>query len=102
MKKTLLMCILVALCSGAVARVYAADPGDRFLEAYFLIQEGDSAGRDSDWIKANTKYNSALDILADIKKESPDWNPHIIRFETEARTGRCPRAASNSGHNSCA
>jgi outer membrane protein assembly factor BamD (BamD/ComL family) len=84
MKKTLLLCIMVALCFGGAARAWAAaDPGDRFLEAYFLIQEGDTAVRDSDWTKANTKYGGALDILNEIKTESPDWNPHIIEFRTK-------------------
>jgi tetratricopeptide (TPR) repeat protein len=84
MKKTLLLCVLVALCFGGAARTWAAgDPGDRFLEAYFLIQEGDAATRESDWTKANTKYNGALDILNEIKTDSPDWNPHIIEFRTK-------------------
>ena len=84
MKKTLLFCILVSLCFGGATRTWAAaDPGDRFLEAYFLIQEGDAATRDSDWTKANAKYASALDILNEIKTDSPDWNPHIIEFRTK-------------------
>src|SRR5271154_4314166 len=83
MKKTLLLCILVALCFGGAARAWAADPGDRFLEAYFLIQEGDAAIHESDWTKANTKYGGALDILNEIKTDSPDWNPHIIEFRTK-------------------
>ncbi len=84
MKKTLLLCILVALCFGGATRARAqADPGDRFLEAYFLIQEGDTAVRDADWTKANTKYTGALDILNEIKTNSPDWNPHIIEFRTK-------------------
>src|ERR1017187_6178069 len=84
MKKTLRLCILVALCFGGAARAWAvADPGDRFLEAYFLIQEGDTAVRDSDWTKANTKYGGALDILNEVKTDSPDWNPHIIEFRTK-------------------
>ncbi len=83
MKKTLLLCILVVLCFGGAAQAWAADPGDRFLEAYFLIQEGDAAIRDSDWTKANTKYGGALDILNEIKTNDPDWNPHIIEFRTK-------------------
>jgi len=84
MKKTLLLCILVALCFGGAARAWAAaDPGDRFLEAYFLIQEGDAAVHESDWTKANTKYGGALDILNEIKTDSPDWNPHIIEFRSK-------------------
>jgi Tfp pilus assembly protein PilF len=84
MKKTLLLCILVSLCFGGASRTWAAaDPGDRFLEAYFLIQEGDAATRDSDWTKAKVKYNGALDILNEIKTDSPDWNPHIIEFRSK-------------------
>ncbi len=83
MKKSLQLCILVALCLGGAVGAWAADPGDRFLEAYFLIQEGDAAVHDSDWTKANLKYSGALDILNEIKTESPDWNPHIIEFRTK-------------------
>ncbi|HXI84047.1 MAG TPA: tetratricopeptide repeat protein [Verrucomicrobiae bacterium] len=83
MKKSLQLCILVSLCLGGAVGAWAADPGDRFLEAYFLIQEGDAAVHDSDWTKANLKYSGALDILNEIKTESPDWNPHIIEFRTK-------------------
>lgn len=84
MKKILLSCILVAVCLCPVARVWAVDdPGDKFLEAYFLIQEGDAAERQSDWTKASTKYTGALEILGEIKAQSPDWNPHIIEFRTK-------------------
>ena len=83
MKKILLLCVLFALGLCRVAAVRAADdPGDKFLEAYFLIQEGDTAERQSDGIKAAAKYNAALEILGEIKAQSPDWNPHIIEFRT--------------------
>ena len=81
MKKVLLFCVVVALCNrGANQICAAADPGDRFLEAYFLIQEADAAQRQADWAKADTKFNGALEILKEIKKDSPDWNPNIIEF----------------------
>ena len=86
MKKTflLLSCALFAMGLCGPARVWATDdPGDKFLEAYFLIQEGDSAERQSDWTKATAKYTSALDILGQVKSQSPDWNPHIIEFRTK-------------------
>jgi Flp pilus assembly protein TadD/uncharacterized coiled-coil DUF342 family protein len=84
MKKTILVCMLVALCCGGATRIFAAeDPGDRFLEAYFLIQEGDAAERQSDWSKADAKYRGAREILDQIKSASPDWNPHIIEFRTK-------------------
>jgi Flp pilus assembly protein TadD len=81
MKNTLLLCVAFALCSCGTSPLWAApDPGDRFLEAYFLIQEGDSATRQGDWSKANTKFTSAQEILREIKSDSPAWNPHIIEF----------------------
>lgn len=84
MKKTFLVCVLFALQFCRVASVWAVDdPGDKFLEAYFLIQEGDTAERQADAIKAVAKYNAALEILSEIKAQSPDWNPHIIEFRTK-------------------
>lgn len=81
MKKLLLLCVALALCGHGASRLWAAsDPADRFLEAYFLIQEGDAAQRQGDWAKANTKFNGALEILREIKTDSPEWNPHIIEF----------------------
>ena len=81
MKKFLLLCVVLALCGHGASQLWAAsDPGDRFLEAYFLIQEGDAAQRQGDWAKANTKFNGALEILREIKTDSPEWNPHIIEF----------------------
>ncbi|HUK83477.1 MAG TPA: tetratricopeptide repeat protein [Verrucomicrobiae bacterium] len=84
MKQILLLCALVALGSFGITRVWAAvDPGDQFLEAYFLIQDGDAAEHAGDWEKAITKYSAALDLLRQIKADSPDWNPHIIDFRTK-------------------
>jgi len=81
MKKAFLLCASLLMCIGGANRLWAApDPGDRFLEAYFLIQEGDAAQRSADWTKADTKFNGALEILKEIKSDSPDWNPHIIDF----------------------
>jgi Flp pilus assembly protein TadD/uncharacterized coiled-coil DUF342 family protein len=81
MKKLLLFCIAFTFCERGANQLWAAsDPGDRFLEAYFLIQEGDAAQRQADWAKADTKFNGALETLKEIKKDSPDWNPHIIEF----------------------
>ncbi|HUJ08985.1 MAG TPA: tetratricopeptide repeat protein [Verrucomicrobiae bacterium] len=81
MKKVFLLCVALAFCSRGATPVWAApDPGDRFLEAYFLIQEGDTAQRQADWAKANAKFNAALEILKEIKGDSPEWNPNIIDF----------------------
>lgn len=57
-----------------------AETADDFLKAYFLIQDGDTAEKGSDNGKAVEKYSSALEILRDIKRTSPDWNPNIITY----------------------
>jgi Flp pilus assembly protein TadD/uncharacterized coiled-coil DUF342 family protein len=84
MNRLLLLCVLFTLGSFTVTHVLAAaDPGDRFLEAYFLIQDGDAAERANDGAKAAAKYRAALEILREIKSDSPDWNSHIIDFRTK-------------------
>ena len=84
MKRILLSCLVLAVCLCGTTRVRAAeDPGDKFLEAYFLIQDGDSAEHNSDWVKATTKFNAAHEILDQIKTQNPEWNPHIIEFRTK-------------------
>ncbi len=84
MKRILLTCLIFAVCLCGTTRVRAAeDPGDKFLEAYFLIQDGDTAEHNSDWGTATTKYSAARGILDQIKAQAPDWNPHIIEFRTQ-------------------
>ena len=84
MKRILVWCLVLAVCLCGTSRVRAADdPGDKFLEAYFLIQEGDAAERQNDWVKADAKYKGADEILGEIKSQTPDWNPHIIEFRTK-------------------
>ena len=84
MKKCLVACVLLAVCSCGLSRVWAAaDPGDQFLDAYFLIQDGDAAESKGDWVRADSKFKAALDILREIKSQNPDWNPHIIEFRVK-------------------
>jgi tetratricopeptide (TPR) repeat protein len=83
MKPVFLLCIGLALCSVGLANVWVAgDPGDGFLEAYFLIQDGDAAEHQADWAKADAKFSAALSILSQIRQQTPDWNPHITDFRT--------------------
>src|SRR5438552_3629534 len=79
MKTMFLVCALLVLGSNRTLWA-AADPADRFLQAYFLIQEADQSEQRADWAKAHAKFSAALDILRELKTQSPDWNPHIIEF----------------------
>ena len=84
MRRILLLCVLLALGSfGATCVRAAMDPGDRFLEVYFLVQDGDAAERAGDGAKAGSKFSAALEVLREIQTNWPDWNPHIIEFRTK-------------------
>jgi Flp pilus assembly protein TadD/cob(I)alamin adenosyltransferase len=62
-----------------------ADPGDKFLEAFLLIQAADTAERNSEWQTAHTKFKKSLELLREIQSSAPTWNPHIIEY----RLGYC-------------
>ncbi|NQU11257.1 tetratricopeptide repeat protein [bacterium] len=77
MKRLLLLVILVA---GGLAGVARGDPSDEFLRAYFLVQEGDAATQQQEWVKAQGKFRDALEVLRAVASQAPQWNPHIIEF----------------------
>src|ERR1041385_4706203 len=78
----------------------ATDPADQFLNAYFLIQEGDTAQKANDAAKATGKYKEALEILKELKKSDPNWNPHIVDYRIKHCTKNIDRKSTrlNSSH----
>jgi myosin heavy subunit len=81
MKKTLLLSIVFALCNCGAERVLAGtNPAERFLDAYFMIQDADAAEAKADWKAADSKYTSALNALQEIKSQDPDWNTRVIDY----------------------
>jgi Flp pilus assembly protein TadD len=61
----------------------ATNPGERYLGAYFLIQEAEDAQTASDWAGADAKFRAALKILGEIRTEHPDWNSTLVTFRTK-------------------
>ena len=88
MRKALLIGIPFVLSVWGAAWALAADPGGRFLDAYFLIQDGDAAEAKRDWQRADAKFAAALEVLIEIKSQYPDWNSRIIEFRTNYCIGR--------------
>jgi len=89
MKRTFLLSLLLVLCSwGAARALAAADPGERFLDAYFMIQDGDAAEAKGDWQTADAKFTAALEVLREVKSQDPNWNSHIIEYRTKYCMGR--------------
>jgi len=56
------------------------DYGDRYLGAYFLIQEADEAEKAGDWVSADAKYNGALKVLNEIRAEDANWQTTLMDF----------------------
>jgi hypothetical protein len=84
MKKTLLLSVVFALCHWGAGHAFAAaNPGVRFLDAYFMIQDGDAAEAKGDLRTADAKYTAALAVLQEIKSQNPDWNSRVIVFRTK-------------------
>jgi len=75
-----IVCTLFSLFVAVALVDAASDPADQFLNAYFLIQDGDTAQKANDSAKAVGKYKEALDILQALKKSDPTWNPHIVDY----------------------
>src|ERR1017187_6321473 len=83
MKIRLAVLFVVASClfsAGMPMGAKAADPGDRYSDAFVLIQQGQAAEEKSDLSTAYQKYHTALDILHAIRIDSPDWNTQMVEY----------------------
>ena len=84
MKKTLIFCQVLVLCSclSVISRdARAASAAEqRYVDAYLLIEQGEAAEKKSDWELAQAKFSAALDILQEVKAKSPDWNPQMVDY----------------------
>ncbi|MGA2140638.1 MAG: hypothetical protein ABSH14_17430, partial [Verrucomicrobiia bacterium] len=83
MKNRLVVFFALASClfSAVLPKcVSAADPGDRYSDAFVLIQQGQAAEEKSDLSTAYNKYHAALDILHAIRTDSPDWNAQMVEY----------------------
>jgi DNA repair exonuclease SbcCD ATPase subunit len=81
MKRPLPLILLCALCACVASKAFAADdPGAQFVDARFLVQDGDDAAAKGDWATAHAKYSSALKILQAIRSQSPEWNANVVEY----------------------
>jgi Flp pilus assembly protein TadD len=58
----------------------AEDPADKFLQAFFQIQEAERSAKRDDYTRALARFENALQILNEIRATNPGWNPHIIEY----------------------
>lgn len=60
--------------------LWAEGPDNLYLQIYALIQDGDSAAKESQPSQALAKYSEAQAALLRIKKDYPDWNAEVVKF----------------------
>jgi Flp pilus assembly protein TadD len=90
-----LLLIGAVLTLSPLARA-ATDPGERYLGAYFLIQEAEDAQAAGDSTGAEAKFRAALKILGEIRAEHPDWNSSLVSFRTKYCADRLAAIESRS------
>ncbi len=56
------------------------DGGDIFVHAYLIFQEGERALGQKEYGAAVAKLQEADDILADLQKSQPNWQPNIVDY----------------------
>lgn len=78
--KHFLLSVLLALSTVTWG---ATDPSERYLDAYFLIQDGDEAEAAGHWTQAAAKFTAALRILNEIQADAPDWHTTLLLFRTK-------------------
>ena len=66
---------LVMLCSA-----FSEDSSDLFLKGYKEFQAGEKLEREAKPREALAKYRSAQQILQQISKLAPDWQPLVVEY----------------------
>ena len=59
------------------------DPNDAYVQAYFLIREGEKLENKGDSAGAIEKYTLGLQGIREIQRTAPSWNSTIIAFRTK-------------------
>ncbi|MEI8316097.1 MAG: hypothetical protein WCG79_11690, partial [Verrucomicrobiota bacterium] len=86
MKKYLVLFLLLIVAINFVRA--DADPGQLYADAFILLHDGQAAEHTADWATAFQKYTTAVDILNNIRKATPDWNPHVVEYRLKDITDK--------------
>ena len=58
----------------------AEEQDDRYLNAFSLIQQGDTFNKNGQAPQAQAKYRQAQAALVDLQRTFPDWHPKAVAF----------------------
>src|SRR4029434_1777204 len=74
--------LLIAIGASLVmlSAAFSEDSSDRFLNAYKDFQAAEKLEREAKPQEAIKKYRSARQILQQISKSSPDWQPLVVDY----------------------
>src|SRR5438067_669429 len=56
------------------------DPSEIFLKAYMTAQQGEKFEHENQFKTALTKYRSAGNLIEELRKSHPDWQPAIVDY----------------------
>ena len=71
---------LFALGVAAPLRAQSDDPSDVFLRAYMTSQQGEKFEHENQFKAALGKYRAAGDLIEQLHKSYPDWQPAIVEY----------------------
>ncbi len=88
--------ILLAAALFLLAPVLAQEQDDQYLQAFSLIQQGDTLSNNGQAASALAKYRQARTILVDLQRTFPDWHVQAVAFRLNYLTKRltAPLAAA--------
>ncbi len=72
--------VLIIAVVSLTPEITYADPSDKFLKAYMSVQAGDRLEDQGKLLEALRKYKVAAELLDDISRNSPDWQPHVLKY----------------------
>jgi Flp pilus assembly protein TadD len=83
-----------------LSSVFAEDSSDLFLKAYRDFQAGEKLEREAKPQEALKKYRSAQQVLRQIAKSAPDWQPLVVEYRLRKTQESVTRLEASSASTS--
>ncbi len=80
-----------------LASTLQADPSDTFLKAYMAVQTGDRLEEEGKLADALSKYRVAAELLDEISRENPEWQPHVLQYRKRKTSEGIARLTAKLG-----
>ncbi len=88
---------LTIVASLIVSANLMADPSDTFLKAYMSVQSGDRLEEEGKLMDALRKYQVAAELLDEISRNNPEWQPHVLKYRIRKTSEGIARLSEKIG-----